>query len=463
MIIGAFSRRSSTTSTTRAATSAARRPSSSRRRPRRRRSRTPQDRLARRSATTPSARTSGRTCRLAAAVPQVWTAGGASLLEFPPAIAYGRLFLADGGGRVLAVSTKTGARAWAYDAHRCQAASPAVDDMQHGTIFEVFLNRRPCKRQEPGDGEVIALVGGQRQGAVDAATSARARRRRSSSATASTSATGSGNVYALDKRTGRIVWTAHTGGAVKGAIAVSGNRRLRRLVRRPPVRVQRAQRPPALARERRSAPVRRRHVLLDARRGLRPRLHRLDRRQGVLVRRDERQAPLVAQHRRLRLRLAGDLAPARARSGRTATRSTRSTPRPATRAGRFKANGPISGSGTVINGVVYFATLEEGPHVRAQRPHGPLLWTLPRRAVHAGRRRQAASVSRRATRSSTASRRAASGSLRSRSRATCSSPGRLRQISQRTIRAVPSSLPVRIQLPSGLKAAPVSGRVCPWR
>ena len=39
---------------------------------------------------------------------KVWTSGGASLLEFPPVIGYGRLFLADGAGRVLAVSTKTG-------------------------------------------------------------------------------------------------------------------------------------------------------------------------------------------------------------------------------------------------------------------------------------------------------------------------------------------------------------------
>jgi len=43
---------------------------------------------------------------------RVWRAGGARLLEFPPVIAYNRLFLADGGGRVLAFSTKTGARAW---------------------------------------------------------------------------------------------------------------------------------------------------------------------------------------------------------------------------------------------------------------------------------------------------------------------------------------------------------------
>src|SRR5436309_1261586 len=56
-----------------------------------------------------------------------------------------------------------------------------------------------------------------------------------------------------------------------------------------------------------------RHVLLDAGGRLRPRLHRGDRREDVLVRGDEREAALVARDRRLRLRLAGRLEPARVR------------------------------------------------------------------------------------------------------------------------------------------------------
>lgn len=154
---------------------------------------------------------------------RVWTAGGSSLLEFPPAIAYGRLYFADGAGRVLAVSTKTGARAWAFNAHRCQAASPTVDDYQQGTVYEVFLNRIPCKAKKPADGEVVALEVG----------NGRLRWRRHIGASeTSPVVVGSrlyvgdwlGNVYALDKRNGRIDWKAHTGGAVKGGIAISGNR-----------------------------------------------------------------------------------------------------------------------------------------------------------------------------------------------------------------------------------------------
>ncbi len=154
---------------------------------------------------------------------RIWTSGGASLIEFPPAIAYGRLYFADGAGRVLAVSTRTGARAWTFESHRCQAASPAADDLQHGTVFEVFLNRRPCTAKRAGDGEIVALSVG--TGKV------RWSRHIGASETSPVVVGNSvyvgdwlGNVYSLDKRTGRILWTAHTGGAVKGGVAVSGGR-----------------------------------------------------------------------------------------------------------------------------------------------------------------------------------------------------------------------------------------------
>jgi outer membrane protein assembly factor BamB len=154
---------------------------------------------------------------------KIWTSGGASLLEVPPAIGYGRLYLADGAGRVLAVSTKTGARAWTYQSHRCQAASPALDDLKHGTIFEVFLNKLPCKAKRASDGEVVALSVG----------TGKVRWTRHIGASETSPVVDGnrlyvgdwlGNVYALDKRSGRTIWTAPTGGAVKGGIALSGNR-----------------------------------------------------------------------------------------------------------------------------------------------------------------------------------------------------------------------------------------------
>ena len=153
---------------------------------------------------------------------RAWTAGGASLLEFPPAIGWNRLFLANGSGHLIAVSTKTGRRAWSYDARRCQAASPALADIGHGTVYEVFLNRKPCKAKRPGDGEVVALAVG--TGKLRWSTHIGA-------SETSPVVVGNrlyvgdwlGDIRALDARTGRIIWTTNLGAAVKGAVAVNGD------------------------------------------------------------------------------------------------------------------------------------------------------------------------------------------------------------------------------------------------
>src|SRR5579871_4686076 len=90
---------------------------------------------------------------------RLWTAGGASLLEFPPAVAFQRLYLSDANGNFMALSARTGKRAWTVHANRCVAASPAVNRESRGTVFEVFLDRRPC-RKNAADGEVIAVATG---------------------------------------------------------------------------------------------------------------------------------------------------------------------------------------------------------------------------------------------------------------------------------------------------------------
>jgi outer membrane protein assembly factor BamB len=304
---------------------------------------------------------------------RIWTAGGATLLEFPPAIGYGRLFLADGAGRVLAVSTKTGARAWAYDAHRCQAASPAVDDMQHGTIFEVFLNRLPCRAKRVADGEVVALSVG----------TGRVRWTRHIGASeTSPVVVGNrlyvgdwlGNVYALDKRSGRIVWTAHTGGAVKGAVAVSGNRvyagsydgHLYAFSAATGRLIWRAGGDPRLLGSGRfystpAASYGRIYIgstdgkvySFGATSGQRIWSHSTG---GFVY-----GSPAVWQQ----LVLAGSYSHT-FYAFDAATGDTRWT---------FKANGPISGSGTVIDGVVYFATLKGRTYALNART-GHLLWTF---------------------------------------------------------------------------------------
>src|SRR3954466_8888221 len=78
-----------------------------------------------------------------------------SLVEFPPAIAYGRLYFANAKGILFAVETKHVRTVWAYRAPRCTAASPAVDNH---TVYMTFLNKRPFNATRSGlDGEVVAL------------------------------------------------------------------------------------------------------------------------------------------------------------------------------------------------------------------------------------------------------------------------------------------------------------------
>src|SRR5205823_13765603 len=152
---------------------------------------------------------------------RVWMFRAQALVEFPPVIAYGRLYVATNAGDVFAVSLKTGRRAWVVHSHRCQAASPAVDDH---LVYVTFLNRPPCNT---GRSNVDGLVA-----AYDSRTG-RLRWQKHVAPTESSPlvANGavyvgdwSGRVYALAKGTGRQLWSFKTGDKVKGAVAVSGKR-----------------------------------------------------------------------------------------------------------------------------------------------------------------------------------------------------------------------------------------------
>ncbi len=150
---------------------------------------------------------------------RIWTFHGGSLIEFPPAIGFGRLYFATNAGDMIAINEKTGKRAWHRTMHRCVAASPAI----HGDVaFEAFLNHPPCNaRGGHGiDGEVVAFAVG--FGRI------RWRTPIGPSESSPLVANGlvyvgdwRGDVYALDERTGKVRWRFHTGGAVKGGVALA--------------------------------------------------------------------------------------------------------------------------------------------------------------------------------------------------------------------------------------------------
>ena len=157
----------------------------------------------------------------------LWRYQAISLVEFPPAVGYRRLFFSTNAGTFTAISEKTGKYAWKYRSHRCVAASPALGPHAHGTVYEAFLNRPPCNAQNGGhgvDGEVIAFGVG--RGKIHW-------RHRIGPSESSPLLVGdrlyvgdwNGDVWAFDANHGRVVWHRHVAhAAIKGALAYAGGR-----------------------------------------------------------------------------------------------------------------------------------------------------------------------------------------------------------------------------------------------
>ena len=151
---------------------------------------------------------------------EVWRFPGRALIEFPPVIGYGRLYVANNDGILFAVDATTGKEVWSYDSGRVQAASPALD--AH-LVFHTFLYRRK-RAGATQDGEVVALTaatGKVRWHHVLAAPSESSPLVRDGRVYVGD---WSGRVYCFSELTGRLVWTARTGGAVKSAVSTAGGR-----------------------------------------------------------------------------------------------------------------------------------------------------------------------------------------------------------------------------------------------
>lgn len=155
-----------------------------------------------------------------------WVTGGTSLVEFPPAIGFHYLYYASLNGNLIAASAKNGRRLWTVHVGRCEAASPAVNRLGRGSVFETFLNREPCGRgsAQSGDGEILVVAAG---------PSHSVRWRKNLGATETSPliignriyiGDYAGRVYCLRAVDGKTIWTYQAGGAVKGAIAYDRGR-----------------------------------------------------------------------------------------------------------------------------------------------------------------------------------------------------------------------------------------------
>ena len=152
---------------------------------------------------------------------RAWTFHAQSLVEFPPADAYGRLYFATNAGDVVAISAKTGKKAWRYRSGRCQAMSPAVDQR---TVYVTFLNTPPCNSgRSVAGGELVALWAGSGQ--------VRWFKRMEASESSPLVANGviyvgdwGGRVSCFSASNGHLYWRFQADGRVKGGVALVGNR-----------------------------------------------------------------------------------------------------------------------------------------------------------------------------------------------------------------------------------------------
>jgi outer membrane protein assembly factor BamB len=153
----------------------------------------------------------------------VWIFHGQQLLEFPPAIAYDRLYMPTFDGRFFALNPATGRPIWRYASGRCAWSSPAVAD---GLVFETFLGHKPAcmtPNSTSDNGELLAFN----------ASTGRIRWRAGLGSTESSPLVvgnrivvgdWTGNVIAFDTTTGRELWRYRTGGSVKGSAAYGDDR-----------------------------------------------------------------------------------------------------------------------------------------------------------------------------------------------------------------------------------------------
>ncbi|HEX2293139.1 MAG TPA: PQQ-binding-like beta-propeller repeat protein [Gaiellaceae bacterium] len=79
-----------------------------------------------------------------------WTFKAGHVLEFPPSIAYGRLYVAQQRGRFFAFHHRTGKTIWQRRFNHCSAASPTV---AYRVVYHSWMQPLPCNRyprSQPG-------------------------------------------------------------------------------------------------------------------------------------------------------------------------------------------------------------------------------------------------------------------------------------------------------------------------
>jgi outer membrane protein assembly factor BamB len=145
---------------------------------------------------------------------RLWVVNAHRLVEFPPVVAYGRLYVANIAGRFYAVDAETGDVVWRKNFGRFTAASPAVAD---GVVYQPLMNR-PGSNRDTAAGALVALDAE----SGDVIWRFHTRVVESSPLVVDgTVYVGSfdDRLYALNAETGKVRWSLKTGDDVKGGAA----------------------------------------------------------------------------------------------------------------------------------------------------------------------------------------------------------------------------------------------------
>jgi len=86
---------------------------------------------------------------------KIWTLRVGNIIEFPPVVGYGLVFVNQFRGRFFAVNAATGKRQWRKHFRHCGAASPAIGK---DIVYQAYMQPYPCNRFPRTQKGLIAAI-----------------------------------------------------------------------------------------------------------------------------------------------------------------------------------------------------------------------------------------------------------------------------------------------------------------
>lgn len=153
---------------------------------------------------------------------RLWGVETRDYIEFPPAVANGRVFVANQRGVFLAIRTRNGKVMWRKELGRCVASGPAFS---HGIVYLGFGTTKPCGRSENRAGQSGGVI------AVNARTGKVHWRFDAAPVESSPLVVGNlvyvgswnERVYALNRKSGSVRWAYNAGEEVNSSAAYDDN------------------------------------------------------------------------------------------------------------------------------------------------------------------------------------------------------------------------------------------------